>query len=150
MPDTKRLYLDVVSAQECIFSGAVETLQGSGEAGELGVFPGHAPLLTSIKPGLVRLINCDGIEQVIYLSGGILEVQPDTVSILADVAIRGEELDEAAAQEAKRQAEQSILNATHDPSDDFNYAEATLQLANAVAQLRVMKMLRKLKKQRRL
>lgn len=144
MPQTKSLYLDVISAQECIFSGKVESLQVSGETGELGIFPGHAPLLTSIRPGLVRLVNCDGITQIIYLSGGILEVQPDIVSILADVAIRAEELDEKAAYDAKRRAEQSIKTA----SGHFDYAEAAVQLANAVAQLRVVKMLRNLNKHR--
>jgi len=131
--------LDVVSAEEQIFSGRVESLQVSGEAGELGIMPGHAPLLTSIKPGMVRLVKQNGEEEVIFLSGGILEIQPNAVNILADVAIRGGDLDENAAEEAKRLAEENINNA----SGDMDYAEAAAQLANAVAQLRVLQMVRK-------
>ncbi|NRA72692.1 MAG: F0F1 ATP synthase subunit epsilon [Gammaproteobacteria bacterium] len=133
--------LDVVSAEEQIFSGRVESLQVSGEAGELGIMPGHAPLLTSIKPGMVRLVKQNGEEEVIFLSGGILEVQPGTVNILADVAIRGGDLDETAAVEAKRLAEENINKA----GGDMDYAEAAKQLANAVAQLRVLEMVRKRK-----
>ena len=84
--------LDVVSAEKQIFSGLVQSLQVSGEAGELGIMPGHAPLLTSIKPGMVRLVKQNGEEEIIFLSGGILEVQPSTVNILADVAIGGGDL----------------------------------------------------------
>jgi len=131
--------LDVVSAENEIFSGRVESLQVSGEAGELGIMPGHAPLLTSIKPGMVRLVKQNGEEEVIFLSGGILEIQPSTVNILADVAIRGCDLDEEAAVEAKRLAEENMNN----KSGDMDYAEAAKQLANAVAQLRVLEMIRK-------
>jgi len=131
--------LDVVSAEEQIFSGRVESLQVSGEAGELGIMPGHAPLLTSIKPGMVRLVKQNGEEEIIFLSGGILEIQPSAVNILADVAIRGGDLDENAAEEAKRLAQENINNA----SGDMDYAEAASQLANAVAQLRVLQMVRK-------
>lgn len=131
--------LDVVSAENEIFSGRVESLQVSGEAGELGIMPGHAPLLTSIKPGMVRLVKQNGEEEVIFLSGGILEIQPSTVNILADVAIRGGDLDEEAAVEAKRLAEENMNN----KSGDMDYAEAAKQLANAVAQLRVLEMIRK-------
>lgn len=133
------VHLDVVSAENEIFSGRVESLQVSGEAGELGIMPGHAPLLTSIKPGMVRLVKQNGEEEVIFLSGGILEVQPSAVNILADVAIRGGDLDEEAAVEAKRLAEENINN----HSSDMDYAEAAKQLANAVAQLRVLEMVRK-------
>ena len=132
------VHLDVVSAEKEIFSGRVETLQVSGESGELGIMPGHAPLLTSIKPGMIRLVKQHGEEELFFLSGGILEVQPDNVNVLADVVIRGEELDEAAAEEAKRLAEENIKTA----GADFDYAEAAAQLASAVAQLRVIKMLR--------
>jgi len=131
--------LDVVSAEEQIFSGRVESVQVSGEAGELGIMPGHAPLLTSIKPGMVRLVKQNGEEEIIFLSGGILEIQPSTVNILADVAIRGEDLDENAAVEAKRLAEENINKL----GSDIDYAEAAKQLANAVAQLRVLEMVRK-------
>jgi len=133
------VHLDVVSAEEQIFSGRVESVQVSGEAGELGIMPGHAPLLTSIKPGMVRLVKQNGEEEIIFLSGGILEVQPSTVNILADVAIRGGDLDENAAVEAKRLAEENINNL----GSDMDYAEAAKQLANAVAQLRVLEMVRK-------
>ena len=133
------VHLDVVSAEESIFSGRVESVQVTGEAGELGIMPGHAPLLTSIKPGMVRLVKQNGEEEIIFLSGGILEVQPGTVNILADVAIRGGDLDENAAEEAKRLAEENINNA----SGGMDYAEAAAQLANAVAQLRVLQMVRK-------
>lgn len=133
------VHLDVVSAEEQIFSGRVESLQVSGDAGELGIMPGHAPLLTSIKPGMVRLVKQNGEEEIIFLSGGILEVQPSLVNILADVAIRGGDLDEEAAVEAKRLAEENINN----HSGDMDYAEAAKQLANAVAQLRVLEMVRK-------
>ena len=133
------VHLDVVSAEEQIFSGRVESLQVSGDAGELGIMPGHAALLTSIKPGMVRLVKQNGEEEIIFLSGGILEVQPSLVNILADVAIRGGDLDEEAAVEAKRLAEENINN----HSGEMDYAEAAKQLANAVAQLRVLEMVRK-------
>ncbi len=133
------VHLDVVSAEQEIFSGRVESLQVSGEAGDLGIMPGHAPLLTSIKPGMVRLVKQNGEEEVIFLSGGILEVQPSIVNILADVAVRADDLDETAAVEAKRLAEENINTA----SGDMDYAEAAKQLANAVAQLRVLEMVRK-------
>ena len=133
------VHLDVVSAEQEIFSGRVESLQVSGEAGDLGIMPGHAPLLTSIKPGMVRLVKQNGEEEVIFLSGGILEVQPSMVNILADVAVRAGDLDEAAAVEAKRLAEENINTS----SSDMDYAEAAKQLANAVAQLRVLEMVRK-------
>lgn len=145
MRQTKSLYLTVVSAQESLFGGEVKSLQVTGVEGEFGVLPGHAPLLTSIKPGSVRLLDITGAEHVMYLSGGILEVQPNTVTILADVAIRAEELDEIAEQEAKHRAEQSIKNASKEKVD---YSEAALQLASAVAKLRVIKLLRELRKRR--
>ncbi|MCG7532817.1 F0F1 ATP synthase subunit epsilon [Psychrobium sp. MM17-31] len=133
------VHLDVVSAEGQLFSGRVESLQVSGDAGDLGIMPGHAPLLTSIKPGMVRLVKQNGEEEVIFLSGGILEVQPSLVNILADVAIRGDDLDEEAAVEAKRLAEENINN----HSGEMDYAEAAKQLAQAVAQLRVLEMVRK-------
>ncbi len=126
--------LDVVSAEESLFSGAIESLQITGSEGELGIMPGHAPLLTSLKPGMARIVKKGGDEEVIYLSGGMLEVQPNNVTVLADVAIRGGDLDEQAAEEAKQRAEEQ-LNAH---GDDVNYAEAAAELARAVAQLRVI------------
>ncbi|MGB1199706.1 MAG: F0F1 ATP synthase subunit epsilon, partial [Thalassotalea sp.] len=102
--------------------------------GELGIMPGHAPLLTSLKPGMARIVKKGGAEEVIYLSGGMLEVQPNHVTVLADIAVRGGDLDEQAAEAAKQRAEEQ-MNAH---GDDVNYAEAAAELARAVAQLRVI------------
>ncbi|MBT0586729.1 F0F1 ATP synthase subunit epsilon [Alteromonas oceanisediminis] len=133
------VHLDVVSAEEQIFSGLVETIQVTGSEGELGIHPGHAPLLTALKPGMVRLVKQFGEEEMIYIAGGVLEVQPDAVTVLADTAVRAEDLDEQAAEEAKRRAEEQIAN----PGADFDYAEAAIELAEAVAQLRLIQKLRK-------
>lgn len=133
------VHLDVVSAEQKIFDGRVESIQVTGNEGELGVMPGHAPLLTSIKPGMVRIVKQHGEEEIFYLSGGMLEVQPHHVTLLADVAIRGEDLDQAAAEEAKRLAEESMAN----PGADFDYAEAAKELASAIAQLRIIEALRR-------
>ncbi|GGI91450.1 F0F1 ATP synthase subunit epsilon [Shewanella gelidii] len=133
------VHLDIVSAESSIFSGLVEHLQVTGADGELGVMPGHAPLLTSIKPGMVRVVKQHGHEEVFYLSGGLLEVQPSSVSVLADVALRAEDIDEQAAVEAKRRAESEMANA----GADFNYAAAAIELAQAVAQLRVVETIKK-------
>lgn len=133
------VHLDVVSAEDKIFSGRVETIQVTGSEGELGIYPGHAPLLTTLKPGMVRLVKQHGHEQLIYIAGGVLEVQPGNVTVLADVAVRAEDLDEAAAEEAKRRAEEHIAN----PGADFDYSEAASQLAAAIAQLRLIKSIRK-------
>lgn len=126
--------LNVVSAEESLFTGSIESLQITGSEGELGIMPGHAPLLTSLKPGMARIVKKGGEEEVIYLSGGMLEVQPNNVTVLADVATRAEDLDEQAALEAKQRAE-AHLNAH---GGDVNYAEAAAELARAVAQLRVI------------
>ncbi|KGJ96826.1 F0F1 ATP synthase subunit epsilon [Thalassotalea sp. ND16A] len=128
------VHLDVVSAEESLFSGRIESLQITGSEGELGIMPGHAPLLTALKPGMARIVKQHGGEEVIYLSGGMLEVQPNTVTVLADVAVRGGDLDEQAALEAKQRAEEHISNAT----GDVDYAEVAAELARAVAQLRVI------------
>ncbi len=133
-------HLDVVSAEAKIFSGRVQSIQVSGAEGDLGINAGHAPLLTAIKPGQLRIVKQNGEEEFIYIAGGILEIQPGTVSILADVALRAEDLDLNAAEEAKRQAEEHIANAG---SADFDYAEAAADLARAIAQLKVIKSLRK-------
>ncbi len=126
--------LNVVSAEEELFSGSIESLQITGSEGELGIMPGHAPLLTSLKPGMARIVKKGGAEEVIYLSGGMLEVQPNSVTVLADIAVRGGDLDEQAAEDAKQRAQEK-LNAH---SDDVDYAEAAAELARAVAQLRVI------------
>ncbi|MDN3653082.1 F0F1 ATP synthase subunit epsilon [Thalassotalea ponticola] len=135
-------HLDVVSAEESLFSGRVESLQITGSEGELGIMPGHAPLLTTLKPGMARIVKQHGEEEVIYLSGGMLEVQPGSVTVLADVAVRGGELDEQAALEAKQRAEEHIANA----SADVDYAEVAAELARAVAQLRVIQEANKYRK----
>lgn len=131
--------LDVVSAEQKIFSGLVETVQVTGSEGELGIYPGHAPLLTAIKPGLVRLVKQFGEEEVIYVAGGFLEVQPNHISVLADVAVRADDLDESAATTAVQQAEAIVAGA----KGDLEYAEAAKELAQAIAQLRAIQRLRK-------
>jgi F-type H+-transporting ATPase subunit epsilon len=133
------VHLDVVSAEVSIFSGLVETMQVTGSEGELGIYPGHAPLLTTLKPGMVRLVKQFGEEEVIYIAGGVLEVQPHSVTVLADVAIRAEDLDEQSAIEAKKRAEEHIADA----DGDFDFAQAAAELAEALAQLRLIKKLRK-------
>jgi len=134
------VHLDVVSAEESLFSGLVETIQVSGSEGDLGVNYGHAPLLTALKPGMVRLVKQFGHEDVMYIAGGTLEVQPDRITILADTAVRGEDLDEQAAEKAKRDAEEQMANTS---TAELDYQQAAVQLAEAIAQLRVIQQLRK-------
>ena len=131
--------LNVVSAEESLFSGSIKSLQISGSEGELGIMPGHAPLLTSLKPGMARIINEHDEEEVIYLSGGTLEVQPNHVTVLADVALRADDLDEQAALAAKERAEDHI----NKHGSDVDFAEAASELARAVAQLRVIQATKK-------
>lgn len=133
MPMT--IHCDIVSAEAGIFSGLVESLVATGEVGELGVNYGHAPLLTALVPGPVRITLQNGEEQVYYVSGGFLEVQPGVVSILADTAIRAADVDEAAAEDARREAEQALANQT----GDFDYGRASAQLAEAAAQLAALR-----------
>ena len=133
------IHCDIVSAEEEIFSGLVELVVATGSLGDLGVSHGHAPLLTSLKPGPVRIKTQAGEEQVYFVSGGYLEVQPGTVSILADTALRADDIDEAAALEAQKDAEHEIAN----QSGDFDYSRAASQLAAAAAQLRTLQQLRK-------
>lgn len=133
MPMT--IHCDIVSAEAGIFSGLVESLVATGEVGELGVNYGHAPLLTALVPGPVRITLQNGEEQVFYVSGGFLEVQPGVVSILADTAIRAADVDEAAAEDARREAEQALANQT----GDFDYGRASAQLAEAAAQLAALR-----------
>jgi F-type H+-transporting ATPase subunit epsilon len=132
-------HLDVVSAEHKMFSGLVEKIQVTGSEGELGIYPGHAPLLTAIKPGMVRIVKEHNEEEYIYLSGGILEVQPSTVTVLADTAIRGKDLDEARAMESKRRAEERI-NSSH---GDVDFAQASAELSRAIAKLRVIELTKK-------
>lgn len=130
-------HLDIVSAEQEIFSGVVERVVATGIMGELGIVPGHAPLLTVLKPGEVRVVLSGGEEQVYYVSGGMLEVQPFHVTVLADAALRAENLDEQAALKAKEKAEQAIA------SKEIDYSVAATELARAVAQIRAIKKLRK-------
>ncbi|CAX62117.1 MULTISPECIES: F0F1 ATP synthase subunit epsilon [Erwinia] len=129
-------HLDVVSAEQQMFSGLVQSIQVSGTEGELGIRPNHAPLLTAIKPGMVHIVKQQGEEEYIYLSGGVLEVQPGAVTVLADTAIRGTDLDEARAMEAKRKAEEH-MNSSH---GDVDFATASAELAKAIAKLRVIEL----------
>lgn len=132
--------LEVVSAESHLFSGVVRRISVTGIEGELGIYPGHAPLLTMIKPGMVGIVKENDEEEFIYLSGGILEVQPTEATILADTAIRGKDLDEAKAKEAKRVAEERIKNS----SGDVDYAQASTELSKALAKLRVIELTRRL------
>ena len=134
------VHVDVVSAEESIFSGLAEFVVLPGEVGELGILPGHMPLMTRIKPGAVRLklLNQEQ-EELIFVAGGILEVQPGLVTVLADTAIRGRDLDEAKAMDAKRRAEELMANR----SAELDYARAQAELAEAVAQLAAIQKLRK-------
>ena len=130
---------DIVSAEEEIFHGTVTMVIATGEMGELGIAPRHAPLITRLKPGQVRVKLENGDEQFFYVSGGILEVQPQVVTVLADTAIRAKDLDEASAKKAKDEAEKLLANR----SDAMEIAEAQAQLAQAVAQLQALERLRK-------
>lgn len=131
--------VDVVSAEQSLFSGLAEVVIVPGEMGELGIYPRHAPLLTRIKPGSVRIKLADQIEEeLIYVSGGMLEVQPNLVTILADTATRGADLDEARSIESKRAAEEAMKNRI----SDIDYAAAQVELAEAIAQLHAIQRLR--------
>jgi F-type H+-transporting ATPase subunit epsilon len=135
-----RLHVDVVSAEKSLFSGEAEFVIVPAEMGEVGIYPRHAPMLTRIKPGSVRIKLPDQEEEeLFYVSGGILEVQPLVVTILSDTAIRGGDLDEAKAQEAKRVAEDEM----RDRSASMDYAKAQAELAEAVAQIQAIEKLRK-------
>ncbi|MDX1569529.1 MAG: F0F1 ATP synthase subunit epsilon [Xanthomonadales bacterium] len=130
---------NIVSAQQELFSGKATMVIATGEEGELGITPRHTPLITRLKPGQVRVIQEEGDEEFLYISGGILEVQPHLVTILADTAIRAHDLDEAAALKAKEEAERALA----DHEADIDYAEAQAQLTQAVAQLAALERLRK-------
>jgi F-type H+-transporting ATPase subunit epsilon len=130
---------DIVSAEEEIFHGVVTMVVATGQMGELGIAPRHAPLITRLKPGQVRVILESGEEQFFYVSGGILEVQPQVVTVLADTAIRAKDLDEAAAKSAKDEAERMIANR----GDAQDLAQAQQQLMEATAQLQALERLRK-------
>lgn len=130
---------DIVSAEQEIFKGQVAMLIATGILGDLGITPGHTPLLTELKPGPIRLVTAEGDEEIFYVSGGFLEVQPNQVKILADDALRADDMNEAAAEEARRQAEKALEN----QSGEFDYSRAATQLAEAAAQLRTLQAVRK-------
>jgi len=125
------IHVEVVSAESSIYSGEASFISLPGESGELGILPGHTPLITRIRPGSVRIEKLDGSEEFVFVAGGILEVQPNAVTVLADTAIRGADLDEAKASEAKRKAEE--LMATR--GSDIEFAHAQSEFALAAAQL---------------
>ncbi len=134
------LHVDVVSAEESIFSGEAKFVALPGELGELGIYPRHTPLITRIKPGAVRIQRADNDqEEFVFVAGGILEVQPGTVTVLADTAIRGKDLDEAKATEAKRLAEEAVKNA----KSDIDLAKAQNELVALAAQIAALRKYRK-------
>ena len=136
----KTFQVDIVSAEQAIFSGEAEMVIAPGELGELGILPEHEPLLTRIKPGTVRIQQAGGAaEEVIYVSGGMMEVQPDRVTVLADTSVRAHDLDEAKAMEAERLAKDAIANRT----GVMEIAKAQAELAEAAAQLAAIRKLRK-------
>lgn len=132
-------HLDIVSAEQEIFSGVVEMVVASGELGEVGVTPGHAPLLTVLKPGEIRVTLPGGEQEIYYVSGGMLEVQPYYVTVLADAVERADNLDEAAALAAKARAEEAIAS----KGAELDYSMAATELARAVAQIRALQKARK-------
>ncbi|SCY25038.1 F0F1 ATP synthase subunit epsilon [Nitrosospira sp. Nsp13] len=134
-------HVDIVSAEESIYSGPAEFLVAPAEAGEVGIYPQHTPMLTRIKPGAVRIKAPLKEEELVYVSGGLLEIQPDVVTILADTAIRGANLDETKAIEAKKRAEEAM----QDRISAMDYAQAQAELGEAVAQLAAIQKLRKRK-----
>ena len=136
------VHVDIVSAEELIFSGLAEFVALPGEAGERGILPGHMPLMTRIKPGAVRVKIPNQVEEeLVFVAGGLLEVQPGLVTVLADTAIRGRDLDEAKALDAKRRAEDAMANR----SARLDYAKAQAELMEAVAQLAAIQRLRKIR-----
>lgn len=136
---TVTLRLDIVSAEKAIFSGEAAMVFVTGELGELGVAPGHAPLLTSIKPGNIRALFSNNEEEIFYVSGGMLEVQPFIVTVLADTVVRAHDIDEASALEAKERAEKILA----EKSSEIDMAKATAELAEAVAQIRTIQRMKK-------
>lgn len=133
--------VEVVSAEQEIFSGEATMLIATAEAGDVGIYPQHTPMLTRLKAGDVRLMVEGGEEEVIYVSGGILEITPKVVTVLSDTAMRADDIDEAAALEAQRKAEQALK----DTKADINYAKAKAELAQAAAQLQALKKLKKIR-----
>lgn len=133
------IHCDIVSAEQEIFSGLVEMVVAPGTEDPLGIVYGHAPLLTGIEPGPIRVVKQGGSEEIFYVSGGYLEVQPYHVTVLADTALRADDMDEAAALEAQEKAKKALAN----QSGEIDYSRAALQLAEATAQLRTLQSIRK-------
>lgn len=132
------VHCDIVSAENEIFSGLVELVVAHGAMGDLGIAPGHAPLLTQLEPGPIRVIKQNGEEEVYYVSGGMLEVQPKVVTVLADTAIRADDVNEAAAEQAMEDARKALAN----QQGEIDYSTAAAQLAEAAAQLRTIRQLK--------
>jgi F-type H+-transporting ATPase subunit epsilon len=135
------MHVNIVSAENEIYSGTVTEVYAPAEAGEVGIMPRHTQMLSTLKPGVVRVVSQDGEEQSFYVSGGILEVQPHVVTVLSDTALRASDLDESAALEAKARAEAAMK----DRASDMDYAKAKSELIEAVAQIEALKKLRKKK-----
>ena len=135
---TSTIRVDVVSAEELIFSGEARFVALPGEAGELGIYPRHTPLITRIKPGAVRIEKADGTEEFVFVAGGLLEVQPHSVTVLSDTAIRGKDLDEAKSVAAKAAAEEALKNA----KGDIDIAMAQSELAVMAAQIAALRKFR--------
>ena len=132
---THTLRVEVVSAEESVFSGEARFVALPGEAGELGIYPRHTPLITRIRPGSVRIEKADGSEEFVFVAGGVLEVQPDAVTVLSDTAIRGKDLDEEKANEARRAAEEAVKNA----KSEIDLAKAQSELAVMAAQIAALR-----------
>ena len=130
---------DIVSAEKEIFSGEVEMVIAAGTLGDVGVAYGHAPLLTQLQPGPIRVINDVGEEEVYFISGGMLEIQPKVITVLADTAVRADDIDEASAQEAQEKARQALAN----QSSEIDYSTALAELAEAAARIRTIQQIRK-------
>ena len=135
------IHVDVVSAEAEIFSGEAEFVSLPGETGELGIYPQHTPLITRIKPGAVRIVKADDTEEFVFVAGGLLEVQPNSVTVLSDTAIRGKDLDEAKATSAKAAAEEALKNA----KGDIDIAMAQSELAVMAAQIAALRKYRQKK-----
>ncbi|MHB1123833.1 MAG: F0F1 ATP synthase subunit epsilon [Ramlibacter sp.] len=138
---THTIRVEVVSAEESIFSGDARFVALPGEAGELGIYPRHTPLITRIKPGSVRIEKADGSEEFVFVAGGVLEVQPNCVTVLSDTAIRGKDLDEEKANESRRAAEEALKNA----KSDIDLAKAQSELAVMAAQIAALRKYRQKK-----
>ena len=138
---THTIHVDVVSAEESIFSGEARFVALPGEAGELGIYPRHTPLITRVRPGSVRIEKADGGEEFVFVAGGILEVQPNRVTVLSDTAIRGKDLDEEKANEARHVAEEALRNA----KSEIDIAKAQSELAVMAAQIAALRRFREKK-----